>query len=142
MAGNIFVCVQSGYFLCLENSSVLLGGGLGSRVISCKFDHFPLGWPSLRYFSSCPVVKTQSFIAGGAGSILSWETKIPYAAGCGQKLIKPEKNVFKVAISSHTSALPPCHSTPSILSSLLFLSRACNYLIRLFAHYLPILVSK
>ena len=75
--------------------TVLLGGAqLKGHLLQVLFDHFHLGWPSLRYFSSCPLVKTQSFIAGGAGSILGWETKIPYAAGCGQKLIKPEKNVF------------------------------------------------
>ena len=39
-----------------------------------------------RYFPSGPVVKSPPSNAGAVGSILGWGTKIPHAAGCGQKI--------------------------------------------------------
>ena len=42
-------------------------------------------------FPSHPVVKTLLPNAGGLGSIPGWETKIPHAMGCGQKVEKKKK---------------------------------------------------
>ena len=44
-----------------------------------------------RDFPSSPVVKTPPFNAGGSGSNLGWETKIPHATQCGQKVKKKKK---------------------------------------------------
>ena len=108
---HLFPWYRELVLLCLENSSEFcLGGGaqLKGHLLQVLFDHFHLEWPSLRNFSSCPVVKTQSFISGGSGSVLGWETKIVYAAECGQKLIKSEKKYFK---SGH---LFPHFCTPAL----------------------------
>ena len=42
-------------------------------------------------FPCGPVVKTLSFQAGDMCSIPGWETKIPHATCCGQKLLKKKK---------------------------------------------------
>ena len=41
------------------------------------------------------MVKTPAVNAGNGGSIPGWGTKIPHAAGCGQKISKKAKAEIK-----------------------------------------------
>ena len=56
-------------------------------------------------FPSHTVVKTLLPNAGGLGSIPGWETKIPHAMGCGQKVEKKKKKTNKT--HSCVSLSPP-----------------------------------